>query len=319
MLKTASKVIYKAFGMNILSEIPLPELPQMSVPDNQADIMIEHADLTTIWSIFAVKTGNFIIKKKFILFKIENTAIFSVHEGKKIIVSPMKGADPDQVRLYVLGTCLGAILIQRRILPLHGSAVAIDGKAYAFIGESGAGKSTLASAFLNRGYQLLTDDVVAVPFSQDENIPYVTPAYPQQKLWQESLELFGMTAGHYRPIFQRETKFTVPVASKFQPEPMPLAGIFVLVKTNNNGIEVSAIEGLAKLQTLFLHTYCNFLIPHYGLMDWHFRVTSNLADQVQVLQICRPTAGFTASRMADSILFKLKGDNNYEISRYSNE
>ena len=57
---------------------------------------------------------------------------------------------------------MGAILMQRKILPLHGSAIAIDGKAYAIVGDSGAGKSTLASAFLKRGYQLLSDDVITV-------------------------------------------------------------------------------------------------------------------------------------------------------------
>ena len=42
---------------------------------------------------------------------------------------------------------------EKDILPLHGSAVAINGKAYAFMGNSGAGKSTLASALINQGYE----------------------------------------------------------------------------------------------------------------------------------------------------------------------
>ena len=37
--------------------------------------------------------------------------------------------DEDIIRLYILGTCMGAILMQRKILPLHGSAIAINGKA----------------------------------------------------------------------------------------------------------------------------------------------------------------------------------------------
>ena len=78
----------------------------------------------------------------------------------------MKEADEDKIRLYILGTCMGALLMQRKILPLHGSAIAIDGKAYAFVGDSGAGKSTLASAFLSKGYKLLSDDVIAVSLSE---------------------------------------------------------------------------------------------------------------------------------------------------------
>ena len=76
---------------------------------------------------------------------------------------------------------MGIILMQRKILPLHGSAVAIDGKAYAFIGESGAGKSTLAAAFMNKGYELMTDDIVAISFKHNE-IPIVTPAYASKTL-----------------------------------------------------------------------------------------------------------------------------------------
>ena len=75
--------------------------------------------------------------------------------------------DEDVIRLYILGTCMGAILMQRKILPLHGSAIEIDGKAYAIVGDSGAGKSTLASAFLKQGYQLVSDDVIAVSLSQE--------------------------------------------------------------------------------------------------------------------------------------------------------
>ena len=104
--------------------------------------------------------------------------------------------------------------MQRKVLPLHGSVVAINGKAYAFIGDSGVGKSTLASAFLAKGYELLSDDVIAVSLNQ-ENCPIINPSYPQQKLWQESLNAFGMETSQYRPVYQRETKYAIPVVSKF--------------------------------------------------------------------------------------------------------
>ena len=87
------------------------------------------------------------------MFQVPDTAIFCIKDGNKIIVSPIKGSEEDKIRLYILGTCMGVLLMQRKVLTLHGSAIAIDGKAYAFIGESGAGKSTLASAFIREGYQ----------------------------------------------------------------------------------------------------------------------------------------------------------------------
>ena len=47
-----------------------------------------------------------------------------------------------------LGTCMGAILMQRKILSITWQCSSNNGKAYAIVGDSGAGKSTLASAFL---------------------------------------------------------------------------------------------------------------------------------------------------------------------------
>ena len=147
---------------------------------------------------------------------------------------------------------MGVILLQRKILPLHGSVIAIDGKAYAFVGDSGAGKSTLASAFLNQGYQILTDDVIPIQLNE-ENIPIVTPSYPQQKLWQESLDQFGVDSNQYRPLFARETKFSVPVDSKFYSEPLTtMPGYFELIKTNDDEVEIHSIEGLNRLHTIIL-------------------------------------------------------------------
>ena len=103
-----------------------------------------------------------VVKENLVMFQIPDIATFLIQDGKTISFLPLKGYDEDIIRIYLLGTCMGSLLMQRKVYPLHGSAVVIDGKAYAFVGESGAGKSTLALTFLNHGYQLLSDDVIAV-------------------------------------------------------------------------------------------------------------------------------------------------------------
>jgi hypothetical protein len=148
MVTVEKKTIYKSFGLNITSEIPLPEIPPTHLDDVGIDIVIEKANLTTLWAEHSIDDHDFVIKKDWIMFHLPETAIFLIQNGNRILFSPSIGADEDEIRLYILGTCMGAILMQRKILPLHGSAIAINGKAYAFVGDSGAGKSTLASAFL---------------------------------------------------------------------------------------------------------------------------------------------------------------------------
>lgn len=300
-MRTIKKQIYKAFGLTLLSEIPLPALSRVEVDIGRADVVIEIGDLTKIWHELADSTRKFIVTESMVMFQITDTAIFSVLEGKKIIVSPTAKCDEGKARLYVLGTCMGALLMQRKMLPLHGSAVAINGKAYAFVGNSGAGKSTLASALLHKGYELVSDDVIPVSVSE-KGVPFVTPSYPQQKLWEESIHAFGMNTMEYCPLFERETKYAIPVSSRFVNEALPLAGLFELVKGESDDIKIHSIEKLERFRTMFHHTYRNFLISRLGLLEWHFKTCANIVNKIDMFQLQRPPLGFTANELVDVVL-----------------
>lgn len=301
MFQLGQKMFYKAFGLSISSDIYFPELETISHQIESTDIDIRIGDLTSLYFEPNGEPVQFIFNKNYIAFQFSDVATFFIQDGKSITVSPIKEADEDQIRLYILGTCMGVLLIQRRILPLHGSTVAINGRAYSFIGESGAGKSTIASAFLKQGFQLVTDDVIAVELSKD-SVPYVKPSYPQQKLWQESLGQFGIETANYSPIYKRETKFVVPVDSQYLTEPIQLAGIFELVKTDSESIEIVPIENLKRIQTLFCHTYRNFIIPELGLMDWHFTYSTKIINHIKMYQIKRPSCRFTAHELVPLII-----------------
>ncbi|WHY85212.1 aldolase [Neobacillus novalis] len=302
MIETEKKVVYKAFGFSVISEIPLPELLHVENIGDSIDIEVKIEDLTKKWFELSDEQNAFVIKENLVMFQVPNIATFSIEEGKKIAVSLLRENDEDVIRLYILGTCMGAILMQRKILPLHGSAVAIDGKAYAFVGNSGAGKSTTASALLNHGYQLLSDDVIAISLSLDGSIPFVTPSYPQQKLWQDSLTILGMESNDYRPIYGREDKYCIPVSSKFLSAQIPLAGVFELKKTENKEFKICPINSLERFYTLYRNTYQNCFIQNLGLMDWHFNTTAKIIDKIDIYQIHRPVSGASSTQIVSQIL-----------------
>jgi len=300
MISTAIQFSYTVFGLRLKSEFILPELLQSAKQEEESDFEIRSGDLSDAWDEYGSHDEYFAFAGNHILFYIPDIAIFKISGGKQIIVSPLSGADEKSIRLYLLGTCIGTILLQRRLLPLHGSAVVINGKAYAFVGESGAGKSTLAAAFLNRGYQLLSDDVIAVSHNQGDNIPVVLPAYPQQKLWQESIEQLGMDTNRYLPIY--ESKYAIPVSSMFCTESVPLAGVFELVKTEEKEVEIRRYQGLERLPILRMHTYRDFLIPQLCGEQWHFSTIASLVSKVNVYQLRRPSVGFTAHDLVAEVL-----------------
>ncbi|MCI2255187.1 aldolase [Domibacillus sp. PGB-M46] len=305
MIFTKEQYIYKAFGLKIFSEIPLPELDQVITADGQADIWVRKADLTAQWAKERSAEDIVTVKENFIMFEIPGTAIFLIKNGNQIFISPVAGSCEDAIRLYVLGTCMGAILLQRKVLPLHGSVIAIEGKAYAIVGDSGAGKSTLAASLLKKGYKLLSDDIIPVSFSEENN-PLVLPTYPQQKLWQESLNQFGVESSQYKAITERETKFTIPVADHFINEPMPLEAVFELVKSKNQETQLLRIENMKRFFTLFNHTFRNSFVRRSGLMEWHFAASAKLVNKVDLYQLSRPVSRFTAFELTDLLLNAVK-------------
>lgn len=303
-----NKQHYRAFGLRIHSDIEFPELPawENGMQDTVADeVVVRFAYLAEEWAEWTRQGGIWRADARRFMFRIAGAAIFEIRDGAVIEVCPEPNADPDELRLFVLGSCMGAVLMQRGLLPLHGSAVVIDGRAYGIVGESGAGKSTLAAAFLQAGYRLASDDVIALRFEPGSDRPLVIPSYPQQKLWQQSLDGFGMPSDRLRPIFKRETKFAVPLADGYRQEPVPLAGLFELVKSERSEARIGPVPKLKRLPLLYSHTYRQFWLERMGLLDWHFRMSARLASEVGVYRLERPMEGFTAPSLVACILREL--------------
>jgi len=289
--------LYEAFGLRIRSEFALPELFECDRAGCEVEIV--RASLEETWRRSAARDDIFVMQGANVLFRIPEVGLFSAEGGRTLRVCPLPGGDEERLRLYILGTGMGLILLQRRTLPLHGSCVEIGGKAYVIVGHSGTGKSTLSSVLLSRGYRLLSDDVIPIVFSGQT--PVAVPSYPQQKLWQDSMNELGMTRRDGRPIYNRETKFAVPAHDYFQRESLPLAGVFELVKAKGEPF-IAPIPVLERYYVLFHHTYRNFYVTRAGLMDWHFGTLARFVNRIGVYRIGRSTTAFSAHESADRML-----------------
>lgn len=294
--------VYTAFGLLISSEYRFPELIETYCKeDREIDVIIEVGDLTEYWESLGPQQDYYAENNGDIGFNMPGTAIFLVQEGRRIVISPFEGSDERMIRVYLLGSCMGALLLQRKILPLHGSAVVIQGKAFAFIGHSGAGKSTLAAAMLNIGLPLLTDDVIPVTLN-DKNVPMIIPAYPQQKLWKKSIDALGLDGGSYSPLYQEVDKYAIPVTKQFSPEAVPLAGIFEIRVSRNETTDIQPVLGLHRFPVLTNHTYRNFLVPLLNLEDWHFKMSAQIISKASFMTITRSNAAFTADLLTAQII-----------------
>ncbi|MEE4561894.1 serine kinase [Paenibacillus polymyxa] len=326
-----SWVKYTAFGLRIASELTLPELIPAE-PGLVEDVVIRQVDLSA-WRD-QLEQANFVMQGERFMFLIPGTAIYAIRGGKEIEVSMLPRADPDTVRLFVLGTCMGVLLLQKRVLPIHGSAVVIGGRVYAFVGESGTGKSTLAAAFRQAGYQMISDDVIAINVTASAAIVY--PAYPQQKLGLESLlqlealrenkyvrqrkHVLSLTDGNpvraqyqdLRRIAGELNKYAVPAVDEFYNDPLPLSGVFELVSDSPNResmregepvvVTEQPLNKLECLHTLLQHTYRRAIISRMGLGEWYFDTAARMARKVEGWRLLRDSSFFTASEVVQRVL-----------------
>ena len=150
---------------------------------------------------------------------------FRIHNGEQIAWQRAHDSVSDQdLRTFLLGSAVGALLIQRGVLVLHGNALERDGQAIVCLGHSGSGKSTLAYALMQQGWRLLADDLVAItPDGQ------VLPGIPRIKLWHDAAKAFGLDPDALPPIRQGMHKYLLlGEAIERSGQPCPLRALYLI-------------------------------------------------------------------------------------------
>ena len=183
-----SAFFYRVYGLAVRSGIPFPELPA-SAPEAGPDLVIrlgevpERLDDAQHHQSWWLQSN-----ARECLVNIPQVCRLLIRDGREIIVQPAdESASSADVRLFLLGSGMGAVLHQRGLLPLHVGAVRAGGKVWAFTGPSGAGKSTLtATMHLKYRLPLVSDDVMALHPGQQQALVSAGPR--KLKLWQDAAE-----------------------------------------------------------------------------------------------------------------------------------
>lgn len=281
---------YHAFGLNISSQLAIEMLEPVS--PCEADVTICRGDLSGQAEEFSAHGISFAPGDFF--FHIPDGGSFRIQSGTTITVDPLPGVPDGLLAVYIMGSCFGAILHQRGLLPLHGSCVAKDGEAVLITGDSGAGKSTLAAEFLRHGWKLLTDDV-AVVLDIDSGKPVVQSSYPSQKLWQDAIDRYGRD-GETLPLWQeeRKEKFSIRVRD-YQEGQVPLKKVVRLIPTPSD-CRAEPVEGFTKVDQLLRNTYRSGMIPREQYQR-HFQRCVTLASAVKMAFLYRSETNDSAETL----------------------
>ncbi|HEY8597155.1 MAG TPA: hypothetical protein VIL85_01920, partial [Thermomicrobiales bacterium] len=273
---------YHAYGLTLHAQLPLPELrpaTEQSVPD----IVIHLGTPDAISPAWRGPGAHFDDPLREVALVYTEGGSFFIRGGREVIVVPMPGQDEAAIRLNLLGVALAVAQHQRGRLVLHGSVVAADGRAVAFLGGSGWGKSTLAASLHNAGYPLIADDLVSLEFV--DGVALAHPAYPQQKLWPDTATALGTDPATLPPLVATATKRALRLGGPFPRAPLPLRRLYVLAEAATPAL--IPLAGPTALAECVRHSFCVGLLSRSGDAA-HFRQCADLLRQVAVARLERP-------------------------------
>lgn len=156
-------------------------------------------------------------------------------------------------------TIASLLLAGRGLLPLHATAIEIDGVAFLLAGTAGAGKSTLAGELLHAGAKLIGDDLSAVEPPAAPGEPFtVRRGRPAMRLHPSTAALVEAARCDTVPDDPRGKMLVRPLRRSGE-SALPLAGIVLL----ESGGAVSGVEAARLLpRLLFRPRWCAVLPGH---------------------------------------------------------
>lgn len=239
---------YFTYGLHIRSEIDCPELPPHRLPGATPDVVVSLRS-TVLQVSESLDNRYYEVRPEIFRLAVPGVGQYLVEEGSRISIEPMAGTSQEEIRLFLLGSAMGALLYQRGLFPLHGSAVETKWGAMIFVGTQGIGKSTLAAQFHRKGYRLLSDDVCAVA-STPEGLE-VLPAVAHFRLCADAYELLGCPQGAQFNV----DKFVVPMGDRYCPEPIHLKAIHILADQEEGNPDFKLLRGFDRVQRLLENLY----------------------------------------------------------------
>jgi hypothetical protein len=152
------------------------------------------------------------------------TAIVSP-QASRVWGAPGDGGMEDWQR-FLIAQVLPFAAVLRGLEVFHASAVAVDGRAAAFLGPSGAGKTSIAMALCRLGASFLTDDVLVVERDGERLLAH--PGAPVAGIAKEEVERLRSRQSLDDATILNSDPREAMVRVTPQRDAVPLQAIFVL-------------------------------------------------------------------------------------------
>jgi len=297
---------YSLYGLTLSSDFPFTSRlePAQNNPDLSFNCQLQppiHVNLSVITPVYTswvcTPTGHPIIA----LYRLNEVDVMRC-EGlldfyiwpERIVCHQLDPDDDYQVELRFLGTVMAYWLEQSGIPAFHASTTIVNSGAIGFLASSYTGKTSLTAAFVNAGYPLLTDDILAV--REDDDSYWAQPGYPLMRMWPEQVKTF---IGNYETlptVHPESSKRQVPIGQDgfgtFENQPYPLQALFLLERIDGDtAISINLLPSSHAMFKLLGNTFLSDVFHVLPNMTTRLEVIGRLVQQIPVYNLRYP-AGF---------------------------
>ena len=293
-------VNYRAYEINFRSELEFPEIEPADHDDFLPDVVIRRGKVPMRLDNPHTDAPDFQTSSREVLLRIEGVARYSVTDGNEIVVDPEPESKPEEVRLFLFGSAMGALLSQRALFPLHGSAIETPRGAMVFVGPQGIGKSTLAAHFVRRGFRLLSDDVCALTRDTEGTI-WVLPAFPQLRLCADALTRLTESALNCGTARFDGNKFVLPRLMSFCPRPVKLGTIHQLSKHELPDIILKPVRGFKRADHLISNLYRPMFMRGLAVEPDIMHLATSIMQNTEVIEVMHDRNPYCIEKLLDRL------------------
>jgi hypothetical protein len=219
----------------------------------------------------------------------------------RILVWPSPTAAQKDIEIFLLGQAWGVLCHQRRILPLHASAILTGNCVTAFAGDSGTGKSTTAALMSLLGYDVVADDILPISFDQQ----FVPGAWPYlRRLKLAGGDLDEVIAGPTEPVSEnldKERFFFCPQSGADDAWRRLERVLLLEIDDSLSFPLIDRVAGAEAVQALVEHTYNFHYVLESGGIPENFALCTEIASKVGIYRLRRPPSPRVGTEIVELI------------------
>ncbi|MDL2301711.1 hypothetical protein LJC58_05065 [Lachnospiraceae bacterium OttesenSCG-928-D06] len=290
------KYYYCLYGQLTESEIELPEA--LEIPFTEETSVLITLGLPPSWVLDSCKKKEYdYLSEDIMWFYLPGLVLYYVEKGKQITVWKESNKLSDLfLRSYLLGSAFSLLLMQKNILPIHGSALAYGDFAYLISGASGSGKSTTTLELMEQGFDFVSDDICPLDLSNSQISLY--PGPPWQKVCRDVMERSEHT---YYYIDENRDKFARKLSSGYRVNPLRPKAMFILTPCQTNFASIEELQGINKLHALTHNLYRGEKYHRFGISPKRMQLFLDAAKHLNIYILKRPYGVNSVKQLATII------------------